>query len=49
MLKIVSAVAPAIFKNAGPACVSGKCGEGRMSCKKQDEVKEKIRILKNGN
>ena len=49
MLKIVSAVAPAIFKNAGPACVFGRCSEGKMSCKKQEEVKEKIRILKNGN
>ncbi len=49
MLKIVSSIAPAIFKNAGPACVFGRCSEGKMSCKKQEEVREKIRILKCGN
>lgn len=35
MLKQVKKVAPLIFKNAGPECVTtGKCSEGKMSCGK---------------
>lgn len=35
MLMLCRDVAPALFNNAGPSCVSeGKCGEGRMSCGK---------------
>ena len=25
-------VAPALFKNSGPACLHGKCSEGAMTC-----------------
>ena len=32
MLKACKEVAPILFKNAGPDCVNGKCGEGNMSC-----------------
>lgn len=32
MLEIVEEVAPEIFKNAGPACVKGKCPEGEKTC-----------------
>ena len=32
MLEKVKAVAPALFENAGPGCVSGACPEGEMSC-----------------
>lgn len=33
MLRLVREVAPAIFENAGPSCVSeGVCHEGKMSC-----------------
>ncbi len=46
MLKIVLRVAPAIFKNAGPSCVRGKCSEGKMSCKKMEEVHKKIEKIK---
>lgn len=39
MLKICYGIAPNIFKYAGPDCVAkGKCGEGKMSCGKQNEV-----------
>ena len=31
-------VAPNLFKNAGPACLHGKCPEGSMSCGKSEEV-----------
>lgn len=34
MLKEVKAVAPNIFANAGPPCVSGPCPEGELSCGK---------------
>lgn len=40
MLRLVRKVAPTLFKNAGPTCVSGACSEGKMSCKKMKEVKE---------
>lgn len=46
MLKIVLKIAPAIFKKAGPSCVRGKCSEGKMSCKKAEEIKEKIEKMK---
>jgi len=32
MLEIVEEIAPEIFKNAGPACVKGKCPEGEKTC-----------------
>lgn len=49
MLELVCEVAPNLFKNAGPSCLSGKCPEGKMSCGKQKEVKEFYgRIKKNG-
>ncbi len=47
MLALVSAVAPNLFKNAGPSCLSGKCSEGKMSCGKPDEVREFYKELKN--
>ena len=34
MLRLVTEVAPLVFKNAGPSCVRGKCTEGEMSCGK---------------
>lgn len=47
MLKLVSQVAPNLFKNAGPSCLNGPCPEGKMSCGKAKEVKEYYRSLKN--
>jgi len=32
MLRLVKKIAPAIFKSAGPPCVSGPCPEDEMSC-----------------
>jgi thymidylate synthase (FAD) len=34
MLKEVRKASPAIFKDAGPACLRGKCPEGKLSCGK---------------
>ncbi len=42
MLIAVRAVAPTIFKGSGPGCVIDVCGEGKMSCGKSVDVKEKF-------
>ena len=42
MLKLVKEVAPTLFKYAGPPCVSGPCPEGKMSCGKMKEMREKF-------
>jgi len=47
MLALVSAVAPNLFKNAGPSCLNGACSEGKMSCGKTKEVREFYKGLKN--
>lgn len=49
MLRQVYAVAPTLFKNAGPSCVRGGCTEGKMSCKKAKEMKEFYSELKDLN
>jgi thymidylate synthase (FAD) len=41
MLQICKKEAPALFAEAGPGCVSGKCPEGTKSCGKQIEVRNK--------
>ncbi len=41
MLRLVREKAPAIFAKAGPPCVSDKCHEGKMSCGKQAEKRQK--------
>lgn len=41
MLRLCKEVAPNLFKYAGPPCVHGKCPEGKMSCGKAAEMKEK--------
>ena len=43
MLKEVKKVYPIIFKNAGPGCIKGLCPEGKMTCGKIKEVREKFR------
>ena len=46
MLRLVYPVAPAIFNDAGPGCVSKSCPEGKMSCKRADETKAFYHKLK---
>ena len=46
MLRLVSEVAPALFKKAGPPCVSGACPEGKMSCGKAAEVRKRYEEMK---
>ncbi len=42
MLLLVKEVAPTLFYYAGPGCVKGPCPEGKMSCGKMQEVREKF-------
>lgn len=42
MLRMVKPIAPNLFANAGPSCVSeGACPEGSMSCGKFEEMRKK--------
>lgn len=47
MLKEVCAVAPNLFKKAGPSCVAGACPEGKMTCGRSKEMREFYEGLKN--
>ena len=40
MLRLCKQVAPVIFENGGPGCVSGPCPEGARSCGKAAEMRE---------
>ncbi|MEG2414194.1 MAG: FAD-dependent thymidylate synthase [Clostridia bacterium] len=45
MLEYCVKIAPNIFANAGPSCVSGACTEGKMSCGKALEMRAKQKEL----
>ncbi|OPY01771.1 MAG: Thymidylate synthase ThyX [Syntrophorhabdus sp. PtaB.Bin047] len=45
MLKLARKAAPAIFREAGPACFSGSCPEGAYSCGAAEEVREFFRAI----
>lgn len=45
MLKLASNVAPVLFADCGPSCVKGACSEGKMTCGKALEVREKRKNL----
>ncbi len=47
MLKLVCEVAPSLFVRSGPPCVSGPCPEGKMSCGRMLEMREKYARMKN--
>ncbi len=46
MLKLCYEAAPALFNTAGPSCCFGSCSEGKMSCGKAKEVREKFSAMK---
>lgn len=46
MLELVLPQAPHIFATAGPPCLTGPCPEGKMCCKKQQDVRTKYAKLK---
>ena len=48
MLRLVLPVAPHLFAQAGPACVSGPCPEGKMCCGKAAAVRTAYAVLKKG-
>lgn len=48
MLRLCCEVAPALFRTAGPSCCCGSCTEGKMSCGKAKEVREKFEVIHNG-
>jgi len=45
MLRLAKQAAPIIFKEAGPGCLQGPCPEGKMSCGKTSEVREKFKNI----
>jgi thymidylate synthase (FAD) len=50
MYKLCLEVAPNIFKHTGPSCVStGKCSEGKMTCGKAEEVRDRFENIRSTN
>lgn len=41
MLELAYQSAPNLFRHAGPECLSGKCPEGKMSCGRMSEIRER--------
>ena len=46
MYELVYPLAPSVFENAGPGCARGACPEGKRSCGRAAEVREKIQGLR---
>ena len=44
MLALVKEQAPHLFAHAGPPCLFGPCPEGKMSCGKQKQVRQKYGV-----
>lgn len=42
MLKLLKPVAPTLFAQAGPGCISGPCPEGKMTCGQITAVREEF-------
>lgn len=49
MLFTLREVAPNLFKHAGPRCLQGACPEGKMTCGKLKQVREKYASLEANN
>jgi len=45
MLVLAREKAPFIFRDSGPACVTGPCSEGEMTCGRPAEIRAKFRSL----
>lgn len=43
MLILAHQAAPALFQNAGPGCITGKCPEGKKTCGKMAQVRQQHR------
>ena len=48
MFRLVYAVAPSLFVKCGPPCTYGPCPEGKMSCGKMAEMRDKYARIKEG-
>lgn len=48
ILRLTLEKCPTIFAKAGPACVDGPCNQGKMTCGKIVEVREKFKKMKEG-
>ena len=48
MYRLVYAVAPTLFHNAGPSCTCGPCTEGKMTCGQMAEVRAKYQAIREG-
>lgn len=48
MLRLCYAAAPSLFRNAGPACCSGNCTEGKMSCGRAAQVRQQMEVMHRG-
>ena len=46
MFRLAHAAAPGLFETAGPSCVKGPCPEGRMSCGRAAEMRERYRAIR---
>lgn len=44
MLQLAKAVAPVLFTDAGPECLTGPCPEGKLSCGQRTEVRKRYGI-----
>ena len=49
MLEQAYAAAPQLMRLAGPSCLHGACPEGRMSCGRAEEVRERMTRLQRLN
>ncbi len=45
MMRLCVSVAPNLFAKAGPSCAFGACGEGKMCCGKQAEIRAQRQAL----
>ena len=45
MVKLVKVIYPSVFQSAGPSCISGPCPEGKITCGKIEEVREKFKNI----
>lgn len=46
MYELVYPLAPSVFENAGPGCTRGVCPEGKKTCGKAAEVRQKIKDMR---
>jgi thymidylate synthase (FAD) len=46
MWKLVYPVAPELFRNAGPRCLTGPCPEGRMCCGHMEQVRAEFAAMR---